>query len=363
MTGENDGRSYNVIIAGASFAGLALARALRRRRVLLVDRQPIGAGQTSACGAPLSVLAAMGAEGSLLQRHDALWIHTPRASVEWPLPEPFCVFDYARFCHDALRSTGAEVEVAAVRGADGGAVVTPRGAVRGRFLADCTGWRAALVRGRRPSYRPRWTAFGIETELPHAMPPGLHFYFVPEVRAGYAWAFPAGGAVRFGVLSYLGDTKLMPALERFLDRFGLAPGPIHGGFLGAGLADPVVDGVFVVGDAAGQCLPLTGEGIRGAVHAGFVCGGLLEEVLDGRRGVPEAQAAYRRFVRTQRRRYRGLLWGNVLAIGLPIRAIGAAARVLGRPGPLRWFLRHYLGMFSPPRALSPRPAVAEVSPR
>lgn len=39
---------YDVIVVGASFAGLAVASRLRGR-MLLVDHQEIGAGQTSAC--------------------------------------------------------------------------------------------------------------------------------------------------------------------------------------------------------------------------------------------------------------------------------------------------------------------------
>ncbi|NIW91899.1 MAG: hypothetical protein GWN20_03100 [Phycisphaerae bacterium] len=41
---------YDVIIAGASFAGLAVANQLSGHKVLLIDRKPNGAGQTSACG-------------------------------------------------------------------------------------------------------------------------------------------------------------------------------------------------------------------------------------------------------------------------------------------------------------------------
>ncbi len=41
---------YDVIIAGGSFAGLAVANQLRGQRVLLIDRKPIGSGRTSACG-------------------------------------------------------------------------------------------------------------------------------------------------------------------------------------------------------------------------------------------------------------------------------------------------------------------------
>jgi flavin-dependent dehydrogenase len=190
--------------------------------------------------------------------------------------------------------------------------------------------------------------------VPAEFEPGLHFYFLPEVRDGYAWAFPAAGAVRFGVLSYLGRTKLRSGLLRFMARFDRRPGAIHGGFLASGFRDPVDRGVFVAGDAAGQCLPLTGEGIRTAIMAGYRAGELVQEVLDDRCSADEAAARYRRFVGDGRRAYRALLWGNLALMAMPLRLTGAAAAYLSRPGPLGAFMRRYLGIF----AGSPQAAAA-----
>lgn len=47
---------YDAAVIGASFAGLAAAGHLAGAGVLLVDREPIGGGQTSACGTLLAVL-------------------------------------------------------------------------------------------------------------------------------------------------------------------------------------------------------------------------------------------------------------------------------------------------------------------
>ena len=60
------GADADVLICGASFAGLAVARqfAGSGARVLLVDRYEIGERQTSACAAPTEWLIAMGAEAS-----------------------------------------------------------------------------------------------------------------------------------------------------------------------------------------------------------------------------------------------------------------------------------------------------------
>jgi flavin-dependent dehydrogenase len=349
--------THDVIIAGASFAGLAAARRLRGR-VALLDREPLGAGVTSACAAPVGVVEAMGAADAIQQVHDRLELHTPDRSAVWPLPEPFCTFDYERFCRLAASGTAAEFRRTAVLGRRGNVVHTSDGEISARWLIDATGWRRALASRSthgaaaepavRPAQRPgRLTAFGIESEVPAEFEPGLHFYFLPEVRDGYAWAFPAAAAVRFGVLSYLGRTKLRPGLLRFMARFGRRPGAIHGGFLASGFRDPVDGGVFVTGDAAGQCLPLTGEGIRTAIMAGYRAGELVQNVLDDRCSADEAAARYRRFVADNRRAYRALLWGNLALMAMPLRLSGAAAAYLSRPGPLGAFMRRYLGIFAP----------------
>jgi flavin-dependent dehydrogenase len=354
MPGSSNSEPYDVIIAGASFAGLAAARRLRGR-ILLVDREPIGEGLTSACAAPVSIVEMMDAAAAIRQVHQALVIHTPGRSVAWPLPEPFCTFDYRRFCraaaagagvrspgrrHEDGAPRGAKFRLASVLGRDGRRVLTSEGSFEGRFFLDATGARAALA----GQGRPRYVAFGLESEIALAVEPGLHFYFVPEVRDGHAWAFPCGGGTRFGVLSYRGRTQLLPALERFMARFGTRPGEMHGGYLVTGWTAGVVGEVFVAGDAAGQCMPLTGEGIRTAVLAGDRCGALIQRVLDGTSTIAGAQAAYRAYIAADRHRYRGLLSGNLLAMALPQWWVGASASLLARPEVLRWFFDHYFAI-------------------
>jgi digeranylgeranylglycerophospholipid reductase len=356
---------YDVVIAGASFAGLAAAQALAARkeaRILLIDREPIGDGVTSACAAPVRVVGALGGERSILAEHATLEIHTPGSRVSWPLPEPFCTFDYTRLCLDAATVAGVgsgrtEFRLGSVQGRTGDVVQTSLGPIAARQMIDATGPRAALAGPRTP----RYVAFGIESEIPHRVEPGLHFYFVPEIRDGYAWAFTCGATTRFGVLSYRGRTKLSGALEQFMARFGARPGPRHGGYLATGWSDTVADDVFVTGDAAGHCLPVSGEGIRTAVLAGFECGALVRQVLDGTLTEANAARQYRVFVAEERRRYRALLWANLFVLKVPQPLLGPAARALAHPVLLRWFFRHYLGIFGAGYALAgrePRAAIA-----
>ncbi len=89
-------RDCDVLICGASFAGLAVARELAStgRDVLIVDRYDIGEKQTSACAAPTEWLERLGLGGSIQQTFTRLVIHTPRGTTAWPLPWSFSTFDY-----------------------------------------------------------------------------------------------------------------------------------------------------------------------------------------------------------------------------------------------------------------------------
>lgn len=338
--------TYDVLIAGASFAGLAIASRLRGR-VLVVDKHPPGAHPTSACGAPLRLLRAMGVEEAVQQVHDQIVLHTAHRTYRWDLGHvPFCTFDYRIFCEGVFARTQAEFVQAVVSGMDGEGVRTSRGTYRARLVADCTGWRAALASRLSSKFAGRWHAFGLETEVCGRFEAGLHFYFWPDiVPDGYAWAFPCGDRVRLGVLSYRGRTNLRQSLHRFVERFGLRPAGYHGGYLGIGLRDPVVGDVFIVGDAAGHCLPLTGEGIRSAVHAGWLVGDLLRGVLEGRWTLAWAKHAYRTYVACQRRRVEFLLVATQAALWLSPTWFGRVVGAFSTPFGQRTFLRHYLATF------------------
>ena len=148
MSGRSNGtatpRSADVLIAGASFSGLAVAREVGAR-ALLIDPQPVGEGQTSACAAPVSVLEALGSRASIQQGHDELVLHMAGREVRWPLPEPYCTFDYRRCCLDAFASARTPVLRGSVRDRHGNTVSTSRGEVRADILIDCTGWRLSLI--------------------------------------------------------------------------------------------------------------------------------------------------------------------------------------------------------------------------
>src|SRR5579863_4051668 len=93
-------RDHDVLICGASFAGLTLARELEGcgARVLMVDRYEIGERQTSACAAPTEWLERLGLSPSIRQTFPDMLVHVPTARVRWPLPFSFSTFDYRELC-------------------------------------------------------------------------------------------------------------------------------------------------------------------------------------------------------------------------------------------------------------------------
>src|SRR3954453_20144009 len=125
--------SYDVLICGAPFAGLAVARELAGSgaRVLMVDRYDIGERQTSACAAPTEWLRRMGVEDSIRQTFTELVVHPPHGTARPRLPWTLSTFDYAELCELLAAQGEFEFETAKVDGRGGAAgstaVVTDRG--------------------------------------------------------------------------------------------------------------------------------------------------------------------------------------------------------------------------------------------
>lgn len=98
--GALSARSWDAIVVGASFGGLAAAVELAGAgRVLLIDRAEIGDAETSACGTPPSVLARLQAMAALEQVHEEIVVHLPTGRTKALRPRyPFVTFSYRRLC-------------------------------------------------------------------------------------------------------------------------------------------------------------------------------------------------------------------------------------------------------------------------
>ncbi len=352
---------YDVIVAGASFAGLAVAAQLRGKRVLVLDRQPIGEGQTSACGTLVSTLQALGLEASIIQVHDRLVVHTPGHTFTYPMPEPFCTFDYPKLCQLLWEQTDAEFVQLPATGLDGGRVLTPHGDYAGRVIVDASGWRAALGASLRPDLvRRNRLNFGLETTQAY-QEEGLHFWYDPRglLPMGITWCFPIERFSRIGVGSYRGETRLLPTLDRFARALGVERNGLHGGYFPYALRDPIVGDLFLVGDAAGQCLALTGEGIRPALFFGTHLGRLLRRALDGQISLDEARQSYRRLVLARKRGYDLLTWCQHILPHMPLPVVRGLLALVSQPAVLQRVLSRYIRAF----ALAPTALTALESQR
>jgi flavin-dependent dehydrogenase len=336
---------YDIVIVGGSFAGLAAAMQLRDRRVLIAEQYPIGGHQTSTCGMPLATIEAIGGAGAIQAGHDALVVHTGGRAIRFPLRTPYVTFDYRALCRAMLAQTDAEVRRARAIGSAPGMVATDAGPEEGRFVVDASGWRSPQWRGPRPAPPARLLGYGIETELP-ARPtggPGLHFFFERGiVRSGYAWVFPCGETTRIGVCSFDRGVALRPILAAFLDRFGLRCGATHGGVMAIQRAAPLDGPVLVVGDAAGQCLPLTAEGIRTAIFHGREAGRLIAAALAGDLSPEGARARYRATARRTARFHAFMVQLQHLMARSPEGLRIAVARAYSRPAIIHPVMRCYL---------------------
>lgn len=343
---------YDVLIVGGSFGGLAAASQLSGS-VLIIDRKPIGSGQRSACGTPLHVPRTLGLEESVLQVQEKAIIHIGRHTIELPCAEPFCTFDYEAFCHGLYHRTDADFVRASlhdVRPEGGGrlTVSTSAGEFSARYIVDASGWQAVAASSLDPRFRPaKGLGFGLETTVAHQSE-GLSFWLDRGLHPGkVGWLFPCGEHSRVGLASYAGAGVKGKRVADFALDFGPGDHSLHGGYFPLRQRSPVEGPLFLVGDAAGQCMPLTAEGIRPAVYFGQQCGALLQRVLDEELTLAQAQSAYRRLHNGYRPLYRWLLQHQRWTTRLPAVLLAGLVRLAKVSGYSDRFLRRYCAMMPP----------------
>jgi flavin-dependent dehydrogenase len=289
---------YDVLICGASFGGLAVARELAGSgaRTLIVDRYEVGERATSACGIPTRWMHALGVEDALQQTFGEILLHTPYGSVRWRLPWTFSTFDYRKMC-ELLRAQNedAAFETATVTGRTGDVVHTDRGDLRAELIVDALGWRRIL--GTRASVQPPNARLSRGLEVhPHAPGDEMEIWVKRSyVPAGYGWSFPADGELRVGVGSYDPHYHVKEPTVRLAQDVEVDTVRYQGNWIPHKIRPATEGGVFFVGDSAGHCLPTSAEGIRTALYFGIACGRELRAVVEGRRRRRDALARYHLF--------------------------------------------------------------------
>ena len=342
LTGDCD-----VLICGASFAGLAVARELSGSgaRVVVIDRYEIGERQTSACGIPTEWLQAMDLMGSHRQTFPDLLVHTAHGTARMKLPWTFSTFDYRELCSLLWEQSDAEFETAKVEGRSGDTVHTDRGDLTAPVVVDALGWRRVLGSGYQPPDAP--LSRGLEVH-PWGDGDELEIWIDRRyVPAGYSWSFPAGDELRIGVGSFDPRFHVKDTTVLLAEDLGRDPAGYQGNWIPHKLRAATEDGVFFVGDSAGHCLPLTAEGIRTAFYFGLACGRELRAVVEERQTIAQALARYGDFSAAHEWKFRWMLNTQRFVPRVPPRLLSRAMGAMRAKAFVDWSFGHYLAIAPP----------------
>src|SRR3954454_3031844 len=355
----------DVLICGASFAGLAVARELAGSgaSVLVVDRYEVGERQTSACAAPTTWLHNLGLQDSIQQTFGDLLCHTPRGDVRWTLPWTFSTFDYRTLCGALFEQGDARFETAKVEERTERGVLTDRGELRAPLVVDALGWRRVLSREPDAIQPPEaFLSRGLEVH-PDGNGADLELWLDPHyIRAGVSWSFPADHELRVGVGSFDPHDKVKePTLELARD-VDVPAVRFQGNWIPHRIRPAADERTFYAGDSAGHCLPTTAEGIRPALYFGLACGRELRAVVEGRKSREAALRDYGAFSDAHRWKYEALFRVQQLIghVNPRPRAMHACLRALPPPRLPAWPFARYLNTAPRGYALGGRrPAPAE----
>jgi menaquinone-9 beta-reductase len=343
-------RECDVLICGASFAGLAVARELAGTGadVMVIDRYEIGERQTSACGIPTTWLTALHLEEALQQTFPELVIHTPHTTVRYDLPWSFSTFDYRTLCGLLAAQGSFSFETAKVERREGSdTVVTDRGTIRAGLVVDALGWRRVLGAGANVQPPDALLSRGLEV---HPFGGGAELEVWIDRRyvpAGYGWSFPAGEEVRIGVGSFDPRFHVREPTVRLAEDLHADTVRYQGNWIPHALR-PATDGaVFCVGDSAGHCLPLTAEGIRTALYFGLACGRELGRVVRGQQTREQALARYHRFSASHAVPFRRMLQVQRLVPRVAPRLLAPGLRAMQAKRFVDWSFGHYLNIAHP----------------
>jgi flavin-dependent dehydrogenase len=347
----------DVLICGASFAGLAVARELAGSgaRVMVVDRYDIGERQTSACAAPTAWLERLGLAGSIRQSFDELVVHTPHGTARPKLPWTLSTFDYRELCALLAEQGDFEFETAKVDGRTGTTVHTDRGDLEAPLVVDALGWRRVL--SEAGVYQPPDAPLSRGLEVhPHGQRDELEIWIDRRyVPAGYGWSFPAGGELRVGVGSFDPGFHVKDTTVLLAEDLELPPVRYQGNWIPHRLREATEAGpVFFAGDSAGHCLPLTAEGIRTAFYFGLALGRELRAVVEHKQSRESALERYERFNEAHRWKFDTLLKGQRLLPRIHPRVLPPLFALLSRRRVADWAFEHYLRI-APPEFAGPPP--------
>ncbi len=322
-------QDFDLAIIGASFAGIACARAAAARgvSVVLIDRKGDPGEKLHTTGIIVRD-AAEGYEGfrdlpgKLVRRIDAVRLYAPDLhSVRLVSPGYYFL---------ATDTPNLMRHLASQTGRDGVALrmsTAFRNAERraDRFELDCGMTARYLVGADGPRSRVAETfgldrntrfLFGVEHEYRDGVlpePDSLHCFIDATLAPGYiGWALQGVGCIQLGLARRQpGGTDITAFREKVRTILPLPDDPpvgVRAGLIPCGgtLKRVALPGVLLVGDAAGLVSPVTAGGIHTAVRHGEAAGIAIADYLKGNRPEPAQwfPQTYPRF-----RLKRALRWG------------------------------------------------------
>jgi flavin-dependent dehydrogenase len=318
---------HDVVIVGASFAGLSCATALAHRgvRVTVLDRKPDAGNRLHTTG--ILVRDALdqiplldGLPSELVRRIDHVRLYAPNLThVDLSAPGYyFLATDTGGLMHwlaDRAATAGARLRwshpyrnAQPVRsGFDVGELVGTT-----RILVGADGPRSAVARSLRLGQNRKFL-IGIEheyTAAPIHADSHLHCFIDRRGMPGYiGWVLQGVGVTQVGLArrqAARDGMSTVAAMERFLHRIAPLfdfrdhrPFAVRAGLIPCGgPVQPVSrPRALLIGDAAGLVSPLTAGGIHGALQHGMRAGHVIADYLAGRGDEPGlwAARAYPRF--------------------------------------------------------------------
>ena len=256
----------------------------------------------------------------------------PHGSARYRLPWSWSSFDYRRLCELLLRAVRCALSRPQRSSGPGSPAPCARRADRGRDRPrhdPCAPRRrrARLAAGARPAdgYQPPEAPLSRGLEVhPHTDATGersrrLGRALARAPRLRLVRARRRRGARRGRLLRPAPTTCASPTVA-LAERLGVEAERYQGNWFPHRLREATEGGVFFVGDSAGHCFPLSGEGIRTAFYFGIACGRELRAVA---RAGPLQRAGAAPLSRVQRLPRQGLR----VALRTPAADPGAAARV------------------------------------
>jgi flavin-dependent dehydrogenase len=308
---QEDIRSYDLVIVGASFAGLVAARtaAMRGLSVAVLEAKPDAGHRVATTG----ILVKEAAEEidiphTLTRRIHGVRLYAPsRRHIDLFAPGYyFLTTDTANvlrwLSNEALRAGARILYRARFEGADrSDGLFRFRGFnIAARYILGADGARSAVARAFGLGVNTRFLT-GVEVEyedLSQVDPRFLHCFLDTKLAPGYiGWVAPGPVVTQAGLAVGPGRR---PDLKRFLAAtepiFGYAAARAverrSGRIPAGGPVSPWAgEGVMLVGDAAGQVSPATGGGIKLAFELGRRSAHVIADHLQNLGPAPAAALA------------------------------------------------------------------------